>query len=54
MIKSSVKVCGLTIKLHWILVNWSTEEVNGITSVAVKCVDISRKTRGEGGLLGRN
>ena len=49
-----MKVCGLTIKLHWILVVWSTEEVNGITSVAVECVDISKKTGGEGGQLGRN
>ena len=48
-----MKVCGLTIKVHWILCDWSTEEVYGITSVAVKCVDISRKTGGEGGILGR-
>ena len=27
-------------------------EVNGISSVAVKCVDIRRNTSGEGGLLG--
>ena len=48
-----MKVCGLTIKVHWILHDWSTEEVYGITSVAVECVDISRKTGGEGGLLVR-
>jgi len=29
-------------------------EVNGISSVAVKCVDIRRNTSGEGGLLGHN
>jgi hypothetical protein len=28
------------------------EEVNGISSVAVECVDIRRNTSGEGGLLG--
>ena len=27
-------------------------EVSGISSVAVKCVDIRRNTSGEGGLLG--
>ena len=29
-------------------------EANGISSVAVKCVDIRRNTSGEGGLLGHN
>ena len=29
-------------------------EVNGISSVAVKCVDIRKNTSGEGGLLGHN
>ena len=29
-------------------------EVNGIPSVAVKCVDIGRNTSGEGGLLDDN
>ena len=28
-------------------------EANGISSVAVKCVDIRRNTSGESGLLGR-
>ena len=49
-----MKVCGLTIKLHWILYDWSTEEVNGITSVAVECVDIRKNTRGEGDILDCN
>ena len=29
-------------------------EVNGISSVAVKCVDIRKNTSGVGGLLGQN
>ena len=29
-------------------------EASGISSVAVKCVDIRRNTSGEGGLLGHN
>ena len=41
-------------ELHRILGDWSAEEVDGITSVAVECVDISKKTGGEGGQLGRN
>ena len=52
--KSDVKSCGSTTELHLILDYWSAEEVNGITSVAVECVDISKKTGGEGGQLGRN
>ena len=51
--KSDVKSCGSTTELHLILDYWSAEEVDGITSVAVECVDISRKTGGEGGILGR-
>ena len=47
--KSDVKSCGSTTELHLILEYWSAEEVNGITSVAVECVDISKKTGGEGG-----
>ena len=34
------------------LLSWSTGEVSGIPSVAVKCVDIRRNTGGEGGSLG--
>ena len=33
------------------LVGLSAEEVSGIPSVAVKCVEIGRNTSGEGGLL---
>ncbi len=32
----------------------SDVEAGGIPGVAVKCVDIGRNTRGEGGLLGFN
>ena len=38
----------------WILDDLSAEEVSGIPSVAVKCVEIGRNTSGEGDLLGRN
>ena len=37
--------------LLWILSGWSTGEESGITSVAVKCVEIGRNTSGEGGFL---
>ena len=37
-----------------ILSDWSAEEVSGIPSVAVKCVEIGKNTSGEGGLLGCN
>ena len=33
------------------LIDWSIEEVSGIPSVAVKCVDIGKNIGGEGGLL---
>ena len=46
-----VKVCSLTVELPLILWSLSTDEVGGIDSVAVKCVDIGRNTGGEGGLL---
>ncbi len=35
-----------------ILVGLSAAEENGIPSVAVKCVDIGKNTRGEGGFPG--
>ena len=38
----------------WRLESLSAEEVSGIPSVAVKCVEIGRNTSGEGDLLGRN
>ena len=45
---------GLTHKLHLKLLILRVGEVNGIPSVAVKCVDIGRNTSGEGGLLDDN
>ena len=41
-------------ELLLILSGLSAEEVSGIPSVAVKCVEIGRNTSGEGDLLGRN
>ena len=45
---------GLTHNLHLKLLILSIGEVDGIPSVAVKCVDIGRNTGGEGGLLDEN
>ena len=52
--KSDVKIMGSTHKLHLKLLILRVGEVNGIPSVAVKCVDIGRNTGGEGGLLDDN
>ena len=52
--KSDVKSRGLTPKLHLKLYFLSVGEVDGIPSVAVKCVDIRRNTSGEGGQLDDN
>ena len=52
--KSDVKIMGSTHKLHLKLSILRVGEVNGIPSVAVKCVDIGRNTSGEGGLLDDN
>ena len=49
--KSDVKIMGSTHNLHLKLLFLSVGEVDGIPSVAVKCVDIGRNTSGEGGLL---
>jgi hypothetical protein len=49
-----VKSPRLTWELHTKLWGLSVEEVSGIPSVAVKCVDIGRNTSGEGDLLGHN
>ena len=49
--KSDVKTMGSTHSLHLKLLFLSVGEVDGIPSVAVKCVDIRRNTSGEGGLL---
>ena len=45
---------GSTHKLHLKLFSLSGVEADGISSVAVKCVDIGRNTSGEGDLLGSN
>ena len=52
--KSDVKSMDSTHKLHLKLYLLSVGEVDGIPSVAVKCVDIRRNTSGEGGLLDDN
>ena len=52
--KSDVKIMGSTHNLHLKLSFLSVGEVDGIPSVAVKCVDIGRNTSGEGGLLDDN
>ena len=52
--KSDVKIMGSTHNLHLKLFFLSVGEVNGIPSVAVKCVDIGRNTSGEGDLLDDN
>ena len=49
--KSDVKSRGSTPELHPILPDLSNGEAGGILGVAVKCVDIERKTNGEGSLL---
>ncbi len=46
-----VKALGSTEELPTKLHGWSPGEGSGIPSVAVKCVDIGRNTRGEGGYL---
>ena len=52
--KSEVKIMGSTHNLLLKLPFLSVGGVNGIPSVAVKCVDIGRNTSGEGGLLDDN
>ena len=49
-----MKYKGLTFELHLKLFFLRVGEVIGIPSVAVKCVEIGRNTRGEGGLLDEN
>ena len=49
-----MKSRGSTPELHLKLLFLSVGEVDGIPSVAVKCVDIRRNTSGEGGLLDDN
>ena len=52
--KSEVKIMGSTHNLLLKLSFLRVGGVNGIPSVAVKCVDIGRNTSGEGGLLDDN
>ncbi len=52
--KACVKGAGSTRGRHMILRDSSRGEGSGILGVAVKCVDIERNTRGEGGFLDIN
>ena len=49
-----VKADRLTIELPLILLSLSIDEVGGIDSVAVKCIDIVKNTNCEGSLLSYN
>ena len=49
--KSFVKALCSTEERHWILPRLRPIGVSGIPGVAVKCVDIGKNTRGEGGSL---
>ena len=49
-----VKSSSLTVDVPLILVVLSTDEVGGIDSVAVKCIDIVKNSDSEGSLLGCN
>ena len=49
-----MKVHFSRVELLCRLESLSAEEVSGIPSVAVKCVEIGKNTSGEGDLLGRN
>ncbi len=51
MCKSGVKTIGSTGSLPLKLFILNAEEVRGIPSVAVKCVDIGKDTGGEGAAL---
>ncbi len=52
--KSCVKGAGSTRGRHMVLRDSSNGGGTGILGVAVKCVDIERNTRGEGGFLDIN
>ena len=53
-IKSAVKVRGSTMKLPLKLVALSVDEVGGIRSVAVKCIDITKNSNCVGSSLDYN
>jgi hypothetical protein len=46
-----VKANSSTVELPWILLGLSTDEVGGMDSVAVKCIDTIQNTDCEGSLL---
>ena len=48
MLKSGVKYLSLTQELPLILAGWNTDAVGGMSSVAVKCIDITQNTDCEG------
>ena len=52
--KSAVKVLGSTEELPLKLQALSIDEVGGIRSVAVKCLDITKNSNCEGSSLGYN
>ncbi len=52
--KAYVKAAVSTRGRHMILRDYSNGGGTGILGVAVKCVDIERNTRGEGGFLDIN
>ena len=49
-----VKSNSSTVDVPMILMGLSTDEVGGIDSVAVKCIDIVKNTDSEGSLLACN
>ena len=49
-----MKSRGSTTELHFKLEGLNLGEESGIPGVAVKCVDIRRNTRGEGGFLAQH
>ncbi len=54
MFRSVVKGGGSTVKLQEFLAALSAGEVGGIRGVAVKCLDITKNSDGEGSLLDCN
>ncbi len=48
---SVVKSCGLTVELPLKLISLNIVEVGGMSSVAVKCLEITQNTDCEGSLL---
>ena len=46
-----MKVHDSIVEVHWILLDWSIGEGDGIPGVKVEFVDIRRNNSGEGGSL---